>query len=158
MKIHGVFQVNTKKIVLSSIVATALLASAAANAGPKFNVTFKNLGSASAPAAIFSPTTTAEVFSQANASPAPMASVFAGQSNSYTISSPYNDVSSMHIRYKIGTKVCQFDMTYTVKYVLGNKIPQWTKSTTPSNGARCDLRVTSASLTTYDSDVEITMR
>ncbi|MBN3188463.1 hypothetical protein GT391_10060 [Pectobacterium brasiliense] len=149
---------NTKKVLLSSIVVTALLASAAANAGPKFNVTFKNLASASTDVAIFSPTTSAEIFSQANASPTPVNVVSAKQSNSYTISSPYNDVSSMHVRYKIGTKVCQFDMTYTVKYVLGNKIPQWTKGTTPSNGARCDLRVTYANINTHDSDVEITMR
>nr|WP_240352860.1 hypothetical protein [Pectobacterium punjabense] len=158
MKIHGVVQVNTKKILLSSIVATALLASAAANAGPKFNVTFKNLNSAPTDTAIFSPTTSAEIFSQANASPTPLDSVLAGQSNFYTISSPYNDVSSMHVRYTIGTKVCQFDMTYTVRYGLGNKIPQWTQSTTPSNGARCDLRVTYANLFTHDSNVEITMR
>ncbi|MDC9821799.1 hypothetical protein ABRQ07_12205 [Pectobacterium polonicum] len=149
---------NTKTILLSSIVATALLASAAANAGPKFNVTFKNLSSATTDTATFSPTTSAEIFSKSNASPTPKASVLAGQSNFYTISSPYNDVSSMHVRYTIGVKVCQFDMTYTVKYGLSYKIPQWTESTTPSNGARCDLRVTYANVLTHDSNVEITMR
>ncbi|MBA0217422.1 hypothetical protein H4F33_06280 [Pectobacterium brasiliense] len=149
---------KSSNILLSSLLMTALFASASANAGPKFNVTFKNLGASSAPAAVFSPMTTAEIFSQANASPKPKESVRSGDSDQYTISNPISDVGSMHVRYKVGAKVCQFDMTYTVKYVLGNKIPQWTKSTTPSNGARCDLRVTYANVNTHDSDVEISIR
>ncbi|MHA3540484.1 hypothetical protein ACX1G6_07215 [Yersinia enterocolitica] len=146
------------KAVLFAVITSTALISAAAHAGPKFNVTFKNLGAATAPDAVFSPTTTAEIMSQANSIPKPQASVPGGSSNTYTISNPVADVGAMHVRYKIGTKICQFDMQYTVKYVMGNKVPQWTKSSTPTNGARCNLTVTYANPTTYDSDVQITMR
>ncbi|MFP1757692.1 hypothetical protein [Lonsdalea quercina] len=132
--------------------------SGAAIAGPKFNVTFKHLGSSSSGDAVFSPTTSAEIFSKAYASPAPKETVKPGMADTYTISSPVNDVRSMHLRYKIGNKEYRFDIAYTVNIVLGNKIPKWIKNVTQGNAARCNMTVKAVNNSTYDSTVELTMR
>lgn len=144
--------------LISSFVAVSLLASGAAIAGPKFNVTFKHMGSSSSGDAVFSPTTGAEIFSKAYASPAPKETIKPGMADTYAISSPVNNISSMHLRYKIGNKGCLFDIAYTAKIVLGKTIPKWTKNATQSNGATCNMTVTGVDMSTFDTTVELTMR
>ena len=50
-------------------------------------------------------------------------------------------------------------MTFLNKLVsVGNKIPQWTKTATPSGGAVCAATITTANPTTYEWAVEFTMK
>ena len=142
----------TKLLAITSIfTATSVLA------GPPVTVTFKNLGTATA---VYKMTTNNEISTYSFASPKPAANVPAGSITTYTVTSTLStDINYAYVRYSIGAKTCEFKTTFLNKLVsVGNKIPQWTKTATPSGGAVCAATITTANPTTYEWAVEFTMK
>lgn len=85
-----------------------------------------------------------------------LSTVAAGSSNTNVVTSPYNNIASIHFTYASGSKACKFDTSLTVL----SGVPNWTKSgsSTGSTYATCEAKITAVDLYTYNYTVEFTMR
>jgi hypothetical protein len=84
-----------------------------------------------------------------------------GTSTTFTVTSPYSDIASIHFSYTTGTQSCRFDTSLTTTpTIVGTSIPKWTKnaSSTGSTYVGCDSKITSANSTGYHYTVEFTMK
>lgn len=151
---------KARKSLLALLTAAALSTAGVAYAGPPVAVTFKHVGAAGAPAAVYTIITANETSTYANASPKPATNVDQGASNTYSVQSLISpDVNFANVRYKMGSKECVFTTTYVNQLVSGGvKVPVWNKTATPSGGAVCTANITSTNISTHAWSVEFTMR
>lgn len=146
------------KLISASFVLASLFAASSAFAGPPVTVSFKNVGTTTA--ATYKIITANETSTYVNASPKPAATVAAGQTNTYVVTSLLSpDVNFANVRYRIGTKECVFGTTFVNALQPGGaKIPTWNKTATASGGAICTATITSINLATYAWTVSFTMK
>ncbi|MCV4274081.1 hypothetical protein OH710_15665 [Pseudomonas capsici] len=145
------------KLLLPSLALATMAVAATAQAGPPVTVTFKNLGTAAAEYKVVS---TNESSTKLNAK-TPIAPVVpAGESNTYVVQSNISpDGNFAVVRYAIGSKVCVFSTTFVNTFGAGGvKVPQWTRSATPSGGAVCTATSSVTNLSTYAWSAEFTMK
>jgi hypothetical protein len=144
---------------LPSFLAVAALSLPGAALAASVEVTFKNLNTSQA--ATYSITNSIESVTYANANPKPSDTVEPGDTIVFTVAQITSLVTTAQIRYKIGSKQCVFHTAFTgtpPSILGGGVIPNWTKSATPSGGAVCTANITSASASTFDWQVEFTMK
>jgi hypothetical protein len=146
------------KLISASLFLASLFASSTAFAGPPVTVSFKNVGTTTA--ASYTLITANEISTYANASPKPVASVAAGQTDVYNVTSLISpDANYAVVRYRMGTKECVFSTTFVNALQPGGfKVPTWNKSATPSGGAICTATITSVNAATYAWTVSFTMK
>ncbi|WP_192456261.1 hypothetical protein [Musicola keenii] len=152
-----------KKSLLILWATGALFAAGAAHAGPPVTITFKNLGTSEAK---YSPVTSNEVSTNANASPKPLTIVSPQGYSLYVVQNTISaDATAATVRYTIGKKTCVFATTFVNTVIPGGlitgtvtKVPKWNKSATASGGATCNATITSTNLSTYAWAVEFTMK
>ncbi|MBV4529905.1 hypothetical protein HU719_000430 [Pseudomonas sp. SWRI107] len=146
-----------KKTKMSGVVAAfALLATGLAEAGPKVNVTFKNVGTQTA---VLKIVTSNESSTFQIASPPPLQKVDSGSFTNFDVQRVISpDVNSAQVRYTMGSKTCAFGTIYQMRVLPGGITqPQWTKTATPSGGATCTATITRMNAD-YSWAVEFTMK
>jgi hypothetical protein len=145
---------------LPSFLAVAALSLPGAALAVDAEVTFKNLHASQE--AVYQVVSSGEAFTYANANPTPDNSVLPGATDVYTVGNPASNlVTPVIVRYKIGSKQCIFNSSYTgtPPSLLGSSItPNWTKSVTPSGGATCTATITSVNPSTFNWKVTFTMK
>jgi hypothetical protein len=147
---------RTFNSVVLSLALAALTLSAAAQAGPPVQVTFKNMGSAEA---VYTPSGRNEMGTHTNASPTPGPIVKGGDLSRYSVQSGLSpDANYATVRYQMGRKQCQFTTTF-VKAPLraGVKVPKWKESAVASGGAICTAKRLSTNYSDYSWAVEFSM-
>lgn len=144
------------KTLVSVLVASAIVGAGSAVAGPKVDVTFKNLSSEKV---VYTIVTNNEMSTSLNAKPKPR-DVESLESDVYSVQSMLSpDVNSAMVRYVSGRKSCAFGTTFVFTFGAGGfKVPQWNKHATPSGGAVCTAVITSFNAATYAWAVEFTMK
>lgn len=127
----------------------------AVQAGPEVTVTFKNNGSEVAVLDAVGSTT----LGYTSSSPEPKASVGAGETDVYKMSGKaLPNSTTVVLVYKIGTKSCRFNTSYSTSPSLSNPVPKWDKRETASSGARCEAKITSINQSTHAWTAEFSMR
>lgn len=142
---------------LVSVLAVAVMVSAgSAVAGPKVDVTFKNLSNEKV---IYTIVTNNEMSTKLNAKPKPK-DVEPLESDVYSVQSMLSpDVNSAMVRYVSGKKSCAFGTTFVFTFGAGGiKVPRWNKNATAGGGAVCTAVITSFNAATYAWAVEFTMK
>jgi hypothetical protein len=133
----------------------SLAAVGVAQAGPQVKITFKNNGSSDAIYDVRG----SSAYSYAEANPKPEPRVSMGESSVFYVRGAQSaDVTTVVFQYRMGAKTCKFKTSYLKLPSRGGTLPKWGKSAEPGGGARCDVRVTSADMSSHDWTVEFTMR
>lgn len=143
---------------LPGLLALAFMfATSTAMAGPSVTIVVKNQ---SMQDITYSITDSNETTTYANASPKPKATILAGESNTYIVTSTISpDVNYAYVRYQTGFKTCIFKTTYVnMLQPRGGKIPQWNKDATGLNGATCAATITSTNPSSHGWVVEFVMK
>lgn len=140
-----------------SLATLGMVATGTALAGPPVAVTFKNLGTS---AATYRIVTNNEASTYSNATPKPLSTVQAANSDIYTVTSTISpDANFANVRYAIGSKQCVFSTIFLNAIKPGGgKVPQWNKTATGSGGAICTATITSINFATYAWAVTFTMK
>lgn len=153
---------NIRKPLLALIATAILGTSGAALAGPPVTVTFKHVGASSAAAATYTIVSTNETLTYASALQKPESTVKAKGSDTYVVQNTLSDdINFAAVRYKIGSKTCQFYTAYVqtlVSAATNTYTPTWSKSTTSSSSATCKATITSTNASTGAWAVEFTMK
>lgn len=129
---------KTSQVLMASV---SLLIAGMVQAGPKVNVTFKNLG---AEDAILKIVTSNESSTYQIASPKPDNTVPSTKTINFDVQRIVSlDVNAAMVRYTQGRKTCAFGTTFQMRLMPGGiKVPEWTKTATPSGGATCTANIT----------------
>lgn len=146
-----------KCIKLSSMgaVVFGLTTVGVAQAGPQVTITLKNNGNVAAVYDVVG----SSALSYADASPKPLPKVNAGNANIYSVKGKLSpDFTTAFFQYRMGAKVCKFKTSYMKARGRSGAVPKWYKTSEPSGGARCDVRVTSTDTRSHDWSVVFTMR
>lgn len=143
--------------VIPSLALAALTLSAAAQAGPPVQVTFKNMSTAEA---VYSPTGRNEMGTHTNASPTPDVIVKGGDVSRYNVLSRISpDSNYATVRYRMGRKECQFTTTFINASMRGGvKVPKWKESAVASGGAICTAKRLATDYSNYGWSVEFSMK
>ena len=89
----------------------------------------------------------------------PPSPIPSGATRTFTVTSPYSNIASIHFSYTTGTKQCRFSTSLTTRTNLFGSIPNWTKSGSPTGfNVNCDAKITSVNSTNYNYTVEFTLR
>lgn len=152
--------IRIRKTTLTLLAAGSLAISAIAYAGPPVNVTFKHLGASNTPDAEYTIISQNESLTYTYASPKPDTFISSGGTDNYTVTNTLSPTINMAaVRYRMGTKSCEFYTSYVPLPGAGGVIlPTWNKQASPSGGAICQANITHTNMSDHSWDVEFTMR
>lgn len=145
---------NYKNNMLTALIATTLLTSTLAQAGPPVTITIKNLSSQRAN---YHADSTNGAQTRAHALPEPSAAIDPMSSDTYKVENPaFPDITTASMRYTIGNKTCNFTTSYLNTIAPGglftgttNQAPKWNKKALGNGGATCTATITSTHFTNH---------
>jgi hypothetical protein len=145
------------KVMAAPAAAALMVLTGIAEAGPAVQVTVRNM---TTDAAVYVVTSNNETSTQLNASPKPKATIYARESDSFSVKSNISpDTNWATVRYRAGAKQCAFNTTFVNMIGAGGiKTPKWEKSATSANGAVCTATITRTNYSDYTWAVEFVMK